>query len=144
MNVFIENPAGINIKNIYNEKTFEFIKSRPYSQATPFAYGFIIGTKSGDGDALDCFVITDQPLKSSQRVSCEPLAMLEYFEDDELDHKILMRIEGEQNELHQPELEQIKDFLLHAFDHLPEKHVRIGKVLGADDAHKLIESLATP
>ncbi|MEK7637487.1 MAG: inorganic diphosphatase [Patescibacteria group bacterium] len=144
MNVFIENPAGTNIKNIYNEKTFEFIKSRPYSRTTPFAYGFIIGTKSGDGDALDCFVITDQPLKSSQRVACEPLAMLEYFEDDELDHKILMRIEDEQHKLHQPELEQIEDFLLHVFDHLPEKRVRIGKVQGTDKAHKLIESLATP
>ncbi len=104
MDVFIENPAGINIKNIYNEKTFEFIKSRPYSRATPFAYGFIIGTKSGDGDALDCFIITNQPLKSGQRVTCEPLASLEYFEDDELDHKILMRIKGGKRELHQPEL----------------------------------------
>lgn len=138
MKVFVENPAGTNIKNIYNEQTFEFIKSKPYAAVVPFAYGFIVGTVSGDGDCLDCFVMTDRKLKSGEFVDCESTKLIEYFEDQELDHKIIMRPVGENRELSNNELGEIVEFLLHVFDNVPEKRVRVGRVLGIEEANELI------
>ncbi len=55
--VFIENEAGFDQKNLYNEKTWEYNKTVPVSRKYPFPYGFILNTTSGDGDNLDCFII---------------------------------------------------------------------------------------
>jgi len=57
MKVFIENEAGTNLKNIFNEDTLDFRKTVQVSAEYPFPYGFILDTKSGDGDNLDCFMI---------------------------------------------------------------------------------------
>ncbi len=63
MKVFIENEAGSDQKNVYNEKTLEYRETFTVSRKYPFPYGFILKTTSGDGDNLDCFVITEQKLK---------------------------------------------------------------------------------
>ncbi len=63
MRVLIENEAGSRTKNTYDERTLAFVRSAQVSAAYPFPYGFAVGTKSGDGDAVDCFVLTDEPLK---------------------------------------------------------------------------------
>ncbi len=81
MKVFIENEAGSNKKNLYDEQTFEFRQTLTVSRPYPFPYGFIIGTTSGDGDSIDCFVITEQKLKPGQIVECEPIGLMEQTED---------------------------------------------------------------
>ena len=60
--VFIENPAGTNIKHTFNEKTLEPIRTDTVAAKYPFPYGFILQTTSGDGDNVDCFVITEREL----------------------------------------------------------------------------------
>lgn len=60
MKVFIENEAGSNQKNIYDEKTLEYKKTVTISRKYPYPYGFIIDTTSGDGDNLDVFIITEK------------------------------------------------------------------------------------
>lgn len=139
MKVFIENEAGSNIKNIFNEETQEFRKSVQVSADYPFPYGFLLETKSGDGDNLDCFVLTKQLLKSREIVEVEPLGMFEEIEDGEEDHKILAVLSGETWEIDE-NLEQVfRDFSAKVFSHLPGKKKEIGRFLGKEDAFRLIE-----
>src|SRR5262245_43111138 len=97
MRVFIENEAGSRIKNTYDEQMLALVRSAEVSAAYPYPYGFAIGTKSGDGDAVDCFVVTDRPLASGSVVECEPVALLEQVEDGEIDHKVLAALPGSQH-----------------------------------------------
>ncbi len=80
MKVFIENEAGSDQKNLYNEKTLEYRKTVTVSRKYPYPYGFILDTSSGDGDNLDCFIITDKALKSGQIIECEPIGLMEQLE----------------------------------------------------------------
>jgi len=103
MKVFIENEADSNQKNLYNEKTLEYKKTVTVSRKYPYPYGFVLNTTSGDGDNLDCFIITDKKLKSGQVVECEPIGLMEQIETawgqtggniEEEDHKMLAILPG--------------------------------------------------
>ena len=59
MKVFIENEAGSNKKNIFDEKSLEFEKQVDVSRSYPYPYGFVLNTTVEDGDNVDCFVLTD-------------------------------------------------------------------------------------
>ena len=132
IDVFIENEAGSDKKNIFDEKTLEYKKTVTVSRTYPFPYGFIPNTLSGDGDCLDCFVITKQKLNSRQMVECEPIGLVEQFEDGKEDHKILTVLKGESYTLTDEAKEMIKEFIEHVFDHLKSKKrktVKVGRFL---------------
>ena len=139
MKVFIENEAGTNIKNLFNENTLEYRKSVQVSANYPFPYGFLIDTKSGDGDNLDCFVLTKQPLKSRKIIEVEPIGMFEEIEDGKEDPKILVVLPGEQWEIDKNLQETFMEFTATVFSHLPNKKKQIGRFLGKEDALRLIE-----
>ena len=80
MKVFIENEAGSDQKNLYNEKTLEYKKTVTVSRKYPYPYGFILDTTSGDGDNLDCFIITERKVKTGQIIECEPIGLMEQIE----------------------------------------------------------------
>ena len=81
--------AGSRRKNIYDERTLAHLRSVEVSAAYPYPYGFVLGTISGDGDAVDCFVLIETPLPSGTIVECQPVGLLEQIEDGEIDHKVL-------------------------------------------------------
>lgn len=139
MKVFIENEAGSDQKNLYNEETLEYKKTVTVSRKYPFPYGFILGTTSGDGDNLDCFVITEQKLKTGQTVECEPIGLMEQVEDGKEDYKILARLPGEETTIGDEIRSKLTDFVLHIFDHKADKLVQVGRYLGKEDAEKYIE-----
>ncbi|HSG66589.1 MAG TPA: inorganic diphosphatase, partial [Gammaproteobacteria bacterium] len=95
MRVFIENEAGSRRKNTYDARTLRHLGSAEVSAAYPFAYGFVIGTSGDDGDAVDCFVVSERRLASGEQVECEPIALLEQVEDGEFDHKVVAVPAGE-------------------------------------------------
>ena len=138
MKVFIENEAGSDQKNIYDEKTLEYKKTYTVSRKYPFAYGFILNTTSGDGDNFDCFIITDKPLKTGQTVECKPVGIMEQFEDKDSkeDHNILANLSGEDIPVIGEIKEKLTEFVLHVFDHKPEKIVKIGNFLNKVEAEK--------
>lgn len=138
--VFIDNPAHQSTKNLYNEKTLEYIRSTTVSMPYPFPYGFFLGTTSGDGDNLDCFVITRKPLRQAQQVAVVPIAVMEVLENGETDHKILARLDGEDEtiELNQETKRILIEFIKGVFSHLPAKHMEIGRFLGRDAALEMI------
>jgi len=139
MKVFIENEAGSNQKNIFDEKTLEYSRTRTVSASYPFPYGFLLNTTSGDGDNLDCFILTKTVLKSREIVEVEPIGMFEEIEDNEEDHKILAVLPGE-NWTVDAETENIlRDFTATVFSHLPNKRKVIGRFLGREAALELIQ-----
>lgn len=144
--VFIENEAGSNKKNIFNEKTLEYKRTHVLSRKYPYPYGFILETTSGDGDNVDCFVITKKKLKTGEIVECETAALMEQIEtswDDskkdieEEDNKILAVLKNEEIEIKDEIKKELGECVLHAFDHIPHKKIRVGRFLdkGAADEY---------
>lgn len=138
--VFIENDAGSDQKNIFNEKTFEFKKTVTVSRPYPYPYGFVLDTTSGDGDNLDCFVITTQPLKSKDTVEVEPIGMFEQLEDGKEDHKILAVLKNEEAEITDDLKRELTDFVMNVFNHRPEKTMKVGEFYEVKKAEELIKA----
>lgn len=140
MEVFIENEGGSTDKNCFDEQTMEYIKTVTIARPYPYPYGFFPGTKSGDGDNLDCFVVTNRDLKSRERVVVEPVGMMEQIEGGQEDHKILAVFPDEGIEITPAIQASIADFVTHAFDHLRGKEIKIGNFYGKEKAEQLIEA----
>lgn len=144
MKVFIENEAGKNIKNIYDEKKLEFKNSVEVSAPYPLPYGFILNTTSGDGDNLDCFILTRMSLQTGQIIDVEAVALLKMYEDGELDHKIIGRVNDEVIDLDEIMKRKLVDFLRTVFRHIPNKRMDVGDFLDANEANALVEKLTDP
>ena len=129
MRVFIENEAGSRRKNIYDERTLAHLRTVEVSAAYPFPYGFVLGTISGDGDAVDCFVLTETPLPSGTIVECQPVGLLEQIEDGEIDHKVLAVPPGTDARLDASMLAAVRTFIAGVFAHVPGKRMEIGRLL---------------
>jgi inorganic pyrophosphatase len=129
MRVFIENEAGSRRKNIYDERTLAHLRSVEVSAAYPFPYGFVLGTVSGDGDAVDCFVLTETALASGTTIECEPVGLIEQIEDGEVDHKVLAVPRGSETRVDAAAVAAIKTFIAGVFAHVPGKRMDIGRLL---------------
>ena len=140
MKIFIENEAGSTKKNLFNEKTLEYRRTVEVSRAYPYPYGFILGTTSGDGDNLDCFILTQRPLKSGETVEAEAVGMFEDIEDGQEDPKILACLPDEIPIIDEKMRMTFKDFTTHVFDHIPNKKKEIGRFFGVKEAEDLINS----
>ncbi len=144
MKVFVENEAGSNQKNLYDEKTLEYKKTVTVSKKYPYPYWFILDTTSGDGDNLDCFIITDKELKRWQIIECEPIGLMEQTETsreniEEEDNNVLASLPDEIFEIDDDIKERLWDFVLHVFDHLPNKKVQIWNFYNQDIALEYIK-----
>lgn len=137
VDVFIQNEAGSDLKHDYNEKTLEYQGTDTVSRRYPFPYGFILDTTSEDGDNLDCYVITQRPLKTGTIIACEAIALLEQTEDGEEDHNILATVPGETLEIGSSVVDTLHQFISHVFEHIPGKRMTIGRLLSkaAAQAH---------
>ncbi|OGL79384.1 hypothetical protein A3F28_01800 [Candidatus Uhrbacteria bacterium RIFCSPHIGHO2_12_FULL_57_11] len=142
MEVFIENERGSLIKNLYNEKSLEFQKNVGVSRPYPYPYGFIIGTTSGDGDNLDCFILTDKPIAPGTTVEVEPIGMYEQVEDNEQDPKILAALPGELPVIDERLQSEFREFTAHVFDHIPDKKISVGRFFGKSEALELVRRSA--
>lgn len=138
--VFIENEAGSDQKNLFHEKTLLYKKTVTVSRPYPYPYGFILNTTSGDGDNLDCFVITTKPLKSQEIVEVEPIGMMEQIEDGQEDHKIIAVLKNEHAEINDQLKKELADFISNVFSHLPAKTMKVGNLYGPQEAEKLIKN----
>jgi inorganic pyrophosphatase len=137
--VFVQAEAGSHENSSYNEKTLEFKRVRWVSRPYPYPYGFILNTTSDDGDNLDCYIITGEPLKTGTIVECESIGLLEQHEGDEIDHKILARLPGQDVEISPELLQQLQSFIQAIFAAYPDVHVTVGPMLSRDVALDYIE-----
>ncbi len=138
--VCIEVEAGSREKNLYNEKTLEYKETRLVSRPYPYPYGFILGTSAAEGDNVDCYLITRDSLKPGAIVECEPIGLLEQDEDGEVDHKVLAALPGQEVEVGEEVLEELRDFIYAVFAHFPEVRVRVGRMLPREAALRHIQA----
>jgi inorganic pyrophosphatase len=139
--VCIQVEAGSCNKNFYNERTLEYLETRPGSRPYPYPYGFIIGTSAADGDCVDCYLITSDRLPSGTIVECEPVGLLLQDEDGEIDHKVLAAIPGQDVALGQELLREMQEFIYAIFAKYPDMRVRVGPILPREAAlHHLQKS----
>ena len=143
MKVLIENEAGSLTKHFYDEVSFKLLKTKTVLRAYPFPYGFIIGTRSGDGMCLDCFLLTRDVIESGEVLDAEPIGMFEQIEDGEEDPKILAVRPGEHFELTPAVEHTFRDFVLNVFADVPGKRMSVGRFLGKEAALRLIEASRT-
>ena len=75
----IETPKGSTHKYDYDPKLEVFClnKIMPLGTGFPFDFGFIPGTKGGDGDPLDILLIMDKPNIQGVVVQCRVIGVLE-------------------------------------------------------------------
>jgi inorganic pyrophosphatase len=138
MQVFIENQRGSRRKNIYDERTLQHLRTVDVSASYPYPYGFVIGTVSGDGDAVDCFVLTSEPLKAGTRLECDPIGLLEQIEDGEIDHKVLAVPSGAAAAIDDSVISALKEFISGVFSHVPNKRMEIGRLLDRNAAESYL------
>ena len=130
--MLIQAAAGSCDRDIYNERTLEYLETRHGSRAYPYPYGFITGTSAADGDCVDCYLITRDKLMAGTIVECEPLGLLLQDEAGELDHKVLAGIPGQDVALGQELLQELQTFIYAIFDDDPG--VRVGPILPREAA----------
>jgi inorganic pyrophosphatase len=138
--VFIQNEAHSTTKNYHNEKTLVYRESRAVSHPYPFPYGLVIDTESADGCNVDCYVITDRSLRIGEILECEPLALMEQFEDGVTDHNVLVRPLGEVGEVSVAIQQALTVHVLTCFRHVPEKRISVGRFLDARNAENYLAS----
>ena len=138
MRVFIENEAGSRTKNLYDQRTLAHLGTTPVSLQYPYPYGFVIDTSGGDGDAVDCFVITNSGLSAGDTIECDPIGLLEQVEDGKIDHKVLAVLSGELPVLEQTTVADLKSFISGVFAHVPDKRMEIGRLRGRGDAEAYV------
>ena len=144
MKVFIEQPGEKNTKNVFEKETGKFLKTVSIPMTYPYPYGYILDTLAADGENLDCYIITDKKLEAEGVVECEPLGMVEWFEDGEEDHKVLAVLKGESQEITPEVQSKITDFALHFFDDQPNKRYRMGEFYGKEKSVELIQRSTDP
>lgn len=132
--VFIQNEAGSNRKHYHDEKTLELKRVVDVSRPYPFPYGFILGTTAADGWNVDCYVITGQRLTTGQIVECEPVGLMEQFEDGHDDHNVLAALVGETGTIDAAIQATLSAFSLNVFGHIEGKRMIVGRFLGLGDA----------
>ena len=138
MQVFIENEAGSRRKNIYDERTLRHLRTVDVSASYPYPYGFVIGTVGGDDDAVDCFVLTTEPLGAGTTLECDAIGLLEQVEDGEIDHKVLAVPSGASAAIDEAAIVALKKFISGVFSHVPNKRMEIGRLLGRDAAENYL------
>ena len=139
--VFVENEAGSDQKNLYDEKSLEFKKSVTVSLPYPFPYGFIVDTTGGDGDNVDCFIITDRKLKTGDTVQCKAIGMMQQTDDGEEDNNIIAVLEDEAEVLLNDEIKsRLTEFIAHVFDHRKDKIIVAGDFLDKNEAYEYLRT----
>ena len=138
--VFIDSEIALCVISSLDGPTLEFVKSVEVARPFPYPYGFVLDTLGGDGDSVDCFVVTDRLLHSGDIIDCIPIHLLEQIEDDEIDHKILSMPTGSPAEIGENTLSGIRSFIESVFSNIPGKKMQIGSLHGAAEARRYIQS----
>jgi inorganic pyrophosphatase len=135
--VFVENEEGSFIRKRYDEKTFklkeEFNVENPY----PYNYGFVIGTKENNGDAIDCYILSEKPLETG-KYFCEPIGMIEMIEDNEQDNKVIMNFDSREYDVMKI-TNVIKCYIMEIFKNFPDVIIEFGKTLDKNETIEYID-----
>src|SRR5438105_2822773 len=79
LHVIVETPRGSRNKLAYDPSLglFRLKKVLPEGMSFPHDFGYVPGTRGGDGDPLDALVLTDAPGTTGCLVDCRLLGVLQ-------------------------------------------------------------------
>ena len=143
MNVFIECERGSRIKRSYG-LDLELKRQSETLLPYPYPYGFVLGTRADDGDGVDCYVLTEEPLRHGGIVEVEPAAFLPMTEDDEEDGKILALPSGRSLDEFPEAGRILREFILGIFRKFPEVRVTVGDLRSREAALEFLAARAAP
>ncbi len=140
--VFVENPQGATTKIHHDEVNLVPLHEEPVSYPYPYAYGFVIGVLGGDGDCLDAFVLSNNPIASGTRMTCQAIGLLEQWQNDDEDHDVLAVPIDELDSADEIDIEEVQKiitaFMAEVFSHDPNRTLRVGEMLPASTAEALV------
>ena len=120
----VEIPRGSRNKYEYDEETHVFRLDRVLSSAVyyNFDYGFIEGTRAGDGDHTDALLIIDEPTFTGCHVWARPIGGLEMRDEKGFDFKVLCVAIGDAHQQHIERLKQVRPHRLVEIEHFFETY----------------------
>jgi inorganic pyrophosphatase len=149
LEVVVEIPRGSRNKYEYDEEARVFRLDRVLASAVHynFDYGFIEGTRAGDGDHTDALLLIDEPTFPGCRVWARPIGGLEMRDDKGFDFKVLCVAVADPHQAHVERLEQVRPHRLveiqHFFDTyklLEDKEVEVVGWREAERAREVLEA----
>jgi inorganic pyrophosphatase len=145
--VVIEIPRGSRNKYEFDEATGALRLDRVLSAAVfyPHEYGFIDGTRAGDGDHTDAIVLLDEPTFPGCRMRARPVGVLLMHDDKGPDEKILCVAIGDPHYAHVRSLDDLPSHQLLEQEHffatyklLEDKSVNVDGWANLDRAKELL------
>jgi inorganic pyrophosphatase len=145
--IVVEIPRGSRNKYEYDESAGVYRLDRVLSSAVfyNFDYGFVEGTRSGDGDHTDALLIIDEPTFTGCHVWARPIGGLEMRDEKGYDFKVLCVALGDAHQAHIEQLDQVRPHRLVEIEQffatykaLEDKAV---DVIGWSDREKALEVL---
>ncbi len=117
--IVVEIPRGSRNKYEFDEEAGVFRLDRVLSSAVyyNFDYGFIEGTRAGDGDHTDALLIIDEPTFTGCHVWARPIGGLEMRDEKGFDFKVLCVALGDAHQQHITRLEQVRPHRLVEIEH---------------------------
>lgn len=95
MKAIIEIPRGSYYKYEINKETNKLELDRVLHLPCPFNYGFIENTLSGDGDPLDIFIVSQEPIPPFTEVKFKVWGVLICEDNGKEDNKVIAMIEND-------------------------------------------------
>src|SRR3954462_3149962 len=147
--IVVEIPRGSRNKYEYDETTRVFRLDRVLSSAVyyNFDYGYIEGTRAGDGDHTDALLIIDEPTFTGCHVWARPIGGLEMHDEKGFDFKVLCVAVGDPHQQHVERLEQVRPHRLVEIEHFFETYKLLEdktvSVVGWRERDRALEVLRT-
>jgi inorganic pyrophosphatase len=147
--VVIEIPRGSRNKYEFDESSGTIRLERVLSAAVfyPMEYGFVDGTRAGDGDHTDAIVLIDEPTFPGCRIHARPVGVLVMHDDKGPDEKILCVAIGDPYYAHVHSLSDIAEQKLREVEHffatyklLEDKTVNVDGWADLDRARELLDA----
>jgi inorganic pyrophosphatase len=147
--VVVEIPRGSRNKYEYDEAAHVYRLDRVLASAVHynFDYGFIEGTRAGDGDHTDALLLIDEPTFTGCHVWARPIGGLEMRDDKGFDFKVLCVAVGDPHQAHVERLEQVRPHRLVEIEHffntyklLEDKETDVLGWREAERAHEILRA----
>ena len=96
MIAIVEMPMGTKFKYEIDKNTGRLILDRPISVAIPHNYGFIPNTLADDGDPIDVFIASLEPIPPLTQVTVSFVGIIKGIDKGKQDDKLLAYIVGDE------------------------------------------------